>query len=88
MELNAPSSSQCYREEKDIGMGDNLDNVLKRKVGCNLVVVDPRLDGFINRISKGYINRLARSKLTGMQHLPTMFSPGKFLYGLLAVMVV
>ena len=75
VELNAPSSSQWYREEKDFGMGGNLDNVLKRKVGCNLVVVGPLLDGFINRIGKGFINKLARSKLTGMQHLPSMFFP-------------
>ena len=40
-------------------------------VGCNLVVVGPLLDGFINRIGKGFTNKLARSKLTGMQHLPS-----------------
>ena len=39
-------------------------------VDCKLVVVGPLLDGFIYRIGKRFINKLARSKLTGMQHLP------------------
>ena len=75
MELNVPSSSQWYREEKDFGMGSSLDNVLKRNVGCNLVVVGPLLDGFISRIGKAFTNKLARSKFTGMQYLPSMFFP-------------
>ena len=56
-------------------MGGCLNNVLGRNVGCNLVVVGPLLDGFINRIDKGFTNTLACSKLTGMQHLPSMFFP-------------
>ena len=54
MELNAPSSSQWYREEKDFGMGDCLDNVLGQNVGCNLVVVGTLFDGFVNRNGKGF----------------------------------
>ena len=87
VELYAPSSSQWYQGEKDFGMGGSLDNVLKRNIGCNLVAVNPLLDGFINRFGKGFTNKLARSKLTGMQHLPCS-SPGKVLYGLFTVMVV
>ena len=89
VELNAPSSSQWCREEKDFGMGGCLNNVLERSVVCNLVVVVPLLDGFIYRIGKGFTNKLARSKLTGMQQLPHQCSsPDKFLYGLFAVMLV
>ena len=75
VELNAPSLSHWYLQEKDFGMGGSLDNVLERNVGCNLVIVGPLLDGFINRIGKGFTNKLARSKLTGMQHLQSIFFP-------------
>ena len=73
VELNAPSSLQWYREEKDFGMGGCLDNALERNVGCSLVVVGPLLDGFIKRIGKGFRNKLACSKLTGMQQLQSLF---------------
>ena len=42
-------------------------------LGCNLVVVGPLLDGFISRIGKEFTNKRALSKLTGIQHLPSMF---------------
>ena len=39
-----------------------------------LVVVGPLLDGFINRIGKGFTNTLGRSKLTGIPPLANFYT--------------
>ena len=66
------------RHHNGTGKKRILEWVVERKVGCNVVVVGPLLDGCINRIGKGFTNKLARSKLTSMQHLPSMLFPWQF----------
>ena len=64
-----------FNHDKDLSMDNVLDDE-KEKRSCNkLVVVGALLDGYIEQLAKGFLNKLSNGKLTGVQESHKLYFP-------------